>query len=188
MLRSLETSLLQRPGQPVGGHEDSRQAAVAVIVRPDNGVLFIRRAENDRDPWSGHMALPGGRVDPGDPTAEAAARREVREEVGVNLDGARQLGMLDQLVSPPMTPRLTVSAFVYVLEQDPSIVLDPKEVASVHWFGLERLLSGEGRGEFLYQHGTQEFLLPRVDLDGERIWGMTLRLVDDLIGRVEHGV
>ena len=134
------------------------------------------------------MALPGGRVDPNDSTAEAAARREVFEEVGVNLTNARHLGMLDQLVSPPMTPRLTVSAFVYLIEQDPPIVLDPKEVASVHWFGLDRLLSGEGRGEFLYKHGDHEYLLPRVDLDGERIWGMTLRLADELVGRIQHGV
>jgi 8-oxo-dGTP pyrophosphatase MutT (NUDIX family) len=133
------------------------------------------------------MALPGGRVDPDDPTTESAARREVLEEVGVNLSDARHLGMLDQLVSPPMTPRLTVSAFVYLIEQDPSIVLDPNEVASVHWFGLDRLISGEGRGEFLYKHGAHEYLLPRVDLDGQRIWGMTLRLVDDLVRRVQRG-
>jgi len=133
------------------------------------------------------MALPGGRVDPTDATPESAARREVLEEVGVDLGNARYLGMLDQLVSPPMTPRLTVSAFVYVLKNAPSVVLDPKEVASVHWFGLERLLEGEGRGEFQYQHGPHEYLLPRVDLDGERIWGMTLRLVDDLIDRLQPG-
>lgn len=187
MLSLLESSLLQRPGQMVSGHEDSRQAAVAVIVRPDHGVLFIRRAENERDPWSGHMALPGGRVDSTDATPESAARREVLEEVGVDLGDARYLGMLDQLVSPPMTPRLTVSAFVYALKRAPSVVLDPKEVASVHWFGLDRLLEGEGRGEFQYQHGAHEYLLPRVDLDGERIWGMTLRLVDDLIDRLQPG-
>jgi 8-oxo-dGTP pyrophosphatase MutT (NUDIX family) len=187
MLGLLEKSFIQRPGQLAEGHEGSRQAAVAVIVRPNHGVLFIRRAENERDPWSGHMALPGGRVDPGDATAEAAARREVLEEVGVKLGYARKLGMLDQLVSPPMTPPLIVSAFVYVVEHDPPVVLDPKEVASVHWFGLDRLIGGEGRGEFLYKHGDHELVLPRVDLDGNRIWGMTLRLVDDLVGRIQHG-
>ena len=45
------------------------QAAVAVVLRvagPDLDLLLIKRAQSERDPWSGHMALPGGRRDPGD--------------------------------------------------------------------------------------------------------------------------
>ncbi|NNL85157.1 MAG: NUDIX domain-containing protein, partial [Myxococcales bacterium] len=48
-------------------------------------VLFIERARHPDDPWSGHMALPGGRLDPVDASLRAAAERETREEVGVEL-------------------------------------------------------------------------------------------------------
>ena len=180
-------SLAARPGRQDPRFAGSRQAAVAVIIRPDGGVLFIRRAEHDGDPWSGHIALPGGRVDPGDATAEAAARREALEEVGVDLRHARLLGMLDQVVSPDLAPRIVVSPFVYVMDDVPDVVPDPREVAGCYWFTLDRLMGSEGRGKFSFTFRQREVLLPRLDLDGARIWGMTLRVVDDLVTRLQRG-
>ena len=57
----------------------TREAAVAVILRelqprhPE--ILFIQRAEKEGDPWSGHMAFPGGHRDPTDDDLKAAARQ-----------------------------------------------------------------------------------------------------------------
>jgi 8-oxo-dGTP pyrophosphatase MutT (NUDIX family) len=55
------------------------------VKHGDPEVLFIRRAERKRDPWTGHIALPGGRRDPEDRNDEAAAVREAMEEVGIDL-------------------------------------------------------------------------------------------------------
>ncbi len=62
-------------------------AAAGIIKRADGKALFIRRA---KDPGKGMLAMPGGFVDFGE-TAEEAMRREIREEVGVELEGIRFL-------------------------------------------------------------------------------------------------
>ena len=183
----IAASLLERPGRHDSRAFGARQAAVAVIIRPDGGVLFIRRAEYEGDPWSGHIALPGGRVDPGDISPEAAARREALEEVGVNLSGARLLGMLDQVVSPDLAPRVVVSPFVYAIDSVPVLNVDETEVADAFWLGLDRLMGAEGRGTFTLEFQGRTVTLPRIELDGARIWGMTLRVVDDLVGRTRGG-
>jgi 8-oxo-dGTP pyrophosphatase MutT (NUDIX family) len=181
----LTRALRERPGVPVEGLESFAGAAVAVLIRPDGDVLFIQRAEHDGDPWSGHMALPGGRIDPEDSGAEAAARREVLEEVGVDVSTATLLGELDQVASPDLAPRVCVTPYVFALTEDPSVAMDSREVAAIHWFGLQRFMVGEGRGHFPYTYKGRDYNLPCIDLDGRRIWGMTLRIVEDLISRLQ---
>src|SRR5690606_38271331 len=72
----------------------AKRAAVALVLRqPPSGpstpasaeVLLIRRAEQPGDPWSGHMALPGGRCEPTDANVLVTAQRETHEEVGLSL-------------------------------------------------------------------------------------------------------
>jgi len=167
-----------------------QEAAVAAILRPSENagghdLFFIRRSEYEGDPWSGHMALPGGRLDASDADSRSAAVREVAEEVGIRLDRhGRYLGRLSQVASPPMTPRVVVTPHVWVLTGAVDLCLDPTEVVSGHWFSMRRLLGGEGRGSFEYRYRGDDIPLPRLDLDGKRIWGMTLRVVDDLLAQI----
>ena len=101
-----------------------RRAAVALLLRARGpqldqiDALFIQRARSPRDPWSGHMALPGGKVEQSDPSPRDAAARETLEEVGVDLSRADFLGPLDD-VSAYAQGRpvpLVISPFVYVAE------------------------------------------------------------------------
>jgi 8-oxo-dGTP pyrophosphatase MutT (NUDIX family) len=182
---ALRRSLRETPGTHVGHLESYAGAAVAVLIRPDGDVLFIQRAVYEGDPWSGHMALPGGRIDPEDENAEAAARREVLEEVGVDVSTAILLGELDQVASPDLAPRVCVTPYVFALTDDPVVAMDSREVAAIHWFGLDRFVQGEGRGQFPYTYQGTDYQLPCIDLDGRRIWGMTLRIVEDLLARLQ---
>jgi 8-oxo-dGTP pyrophosphatase MutT (NUDIX family) len=173
-----------RPSETFDGAAQ-RRAAVALVLDAAGDVLLIRRADFEGDPWSGHVALPGGRVETEDDSHLSAAIRETLEEVGLSLNPAQALGTLDDVPSPGMgPPRVVVRPFVFAVERfDP---LRPnEEVASVHPFALSALLDNVGRGPMAYEHRGQVFTLPRVDFDGQRLWGMTLRVVDDLLHRLD---
>lgn len=183
---------LARSAPPVlPSPEVPRRASVAVVVYPAPGqpwpeLLMIRRSDKAGDPWSGHMAFPGGRADPQDPDLLHTAMRESQEELGLDLRGAQVLGSLDAMHTPTFrtSPQLAVQPWVFALPALPP--LRPNgEVASVHTFNLGRLLAREGRGEFPYTWQGQALQLPCVTLDGCFIWGLSLRVIDDLIERLE---
>src|SRR5215203_7215657 len=91
---ALEPSL----SEPHEGASAVVRAAVALLLRErERGleIFVIKRAEKSDDPWSGHMALPGGGWERGDKDVYDTARRETLEEIGVDLDEGRLLGRLD---------------------------------------------------------------------------------------------
>lgn len=187
MLDRIEDQLLKRPGQPVAlPGEELRRAAVAAVLRDSGELLFIKRSEREGDPWSGHMAFPGGRVEQADPSLRAAAERETLEEVGLDLAAhGRLLGPLDEVLTPVRSgpAALVISPYVFRL-QAPVRLVPNHEVASVHWLSLERLVAGEGRGSFTLDWRGQTWEMPCVDIDEVRIWGLTLRMLDDLLERL----
>lgn len=183
------------PEQPLPDHIDlayARRAAVAAVFWPGPSgteLLMIKRAQQDGDPWSGHMAFPGGAHEPDDADLLETAIRETREEVELDLGGAELLGRLQPITSPRVDElrrkQVVVQPWVFALPGGARPALRPNvEVASAHWFAGGRLLRGEGRGTFPYTWREHTWQVPRVDLDGCRIWGMSLRMIDDLLERV----
>ena len=109
---------------PAGEDDDPSLiwAAVAVVLAPDpDAILLIRRAERTGDPWSGHIALPGGRREPADPDLVATAIRETGEEVGIALEPERPGGSLRDVVPrTPALPPIAVRPFVFILPARPA--------------------------------------------------------------------
>ena len=122
--------------EPVG-----RQASVTLMLREREGleIFVIKRADRAGDPWSGHMALPGGRREPDDEDAYGTARRETLEEVGVDLSEGKLLGRLDDMGPQSAGRQLVVSTFVVALDAEPGH-LDSREVAEAFWMPVERLV------------------------------------------------
>ena len=102
-------------------------------------LFVIKRAEKKGDPWSGHMALPGGGREPDDKDAYDTARRETLEEVGIDLDEGRFLGRLDDVGPCTMPGQLVVSTVVVAIDAEPGR-LDPREVAEAFWVPGEQLV------------------------------------------------
>ncbi len=191
--------LLDEIRQAFGVHEPRcisepgrRRAAVAVVLRERAGtpeVLFIERAEHEGDPWSGHMAFPGGRVDPEDESPRLAAERETREEVGVDLAGAESLGRLDDMQGhhAAASPSLVISAFVYHVEKP--LRLEPNsEVADAFWFPVGSLLDPDRH----VQRARRESAGPQFPgilvgvPERQVVWGLTYRFLEgffQIVGR-----
>ena len=168
--------------------DPERWASVAAILRDDPAdgpsVLVIRRSEHPSDPWSGHMAMPGGRKDPGDPTPRHAAEREALEEVGIDLcRHGRFLGRLDDVVAVARGLRigLTIAPFVYVLEQSVEPVLKVDEVQEALWVPLRDLHGPTHRGTRSYEIAGTTVLLPCWRWNDRIIWGLTYNMLESLL-------
>lgn len=160
-------------------------AAVALILtsEPDS-ILLIRRAERAGDPWGGHMALPGGRREPGDVDLLATAVRETWEEVGVKLRAEQLAGVLpDVIPRTPVLPPIAVRPFVFQLPARPE--LSPNsEVARARWVALEHLLLPETHHPVRLEVAGQHRLVPAYELDDAMVWGMTERILTGFLQRL----
>ncbi|MCB9624365.1 MAG: CoA pyrophosphatase [Sandaracinus sp.] len=181
-LEALRRALAQGPAAE---RDSERRAAVAAVLRegPEGPeALFIRRGEREGDPWSGHMAFPGGRHEPHDPDLFATALRETREEVGLDLQNARSLGRLDDVETHQRG--LVVRPYVFELVDVPPLAVPNAEVAEAMWAPLAPMFRGERDTTFAYEHEGRPYRFPGYDVDGKVVWGLTYRMLQMLFGRL----
>lgn len=148
-------------------------------------LLMIKRAEMERDPWSGQVACPGGREEPSDRDLAETAMRETWEETGIDLARTgRLLGTLDD-ISPrtPVLPPILIRPFVAAVPSSIEIV-QSTEVAAAFWVPLRALrqsaawgtgtvqVRGVSREVSTFTHG--EYL----------VWGLTERVLRQLLDRM----
>lgn len=166
----------------------ARPAAVAVILHeaPDGiSALFIKRAEQLGDPWSGQIAFPGGRYEPGDTELLATAIREAREETGIDLTAAELLGALDD-VNPrsPHLPPIVVRPFVFAVTQQPALVISPAEVQRAFWIPFRTLMDPLTSTQITLTLRDVPRTFTAYKVDGEIIWGMTERILRLFLERI----
>ena len=162
-------------------HAERRtRAAVAMIIREVPGdleILFIERATDERDPWSGHLAFPGGKVEPGE-QARQAAERETREEIGLNLGAEGYLGRMSDIIGANLPVR--VSCFAYgVVTPSLQPVVSP-EVRDVFWVKLSDILRPELNQMATVGYSGTSLKVPAIVMpqsDKPVLWGLTYRLV-----------
>ncbi len=166
-------------------------AAVALIFREqdeETEILVIRRAERKGDPWSGHIAFPGGRVDPSDVTTQATAERETLEEIGLDLTlHGHFLGTLE-LEAPVRQPNraaMLVAPYVYSLVSEPTEYVLNDEVAELHWSRIGPMLRHQTVSQFAFVHEGRSLSLPSFDINGHPLWGMSFRMLNRLFSTID---
>jgi 8-oxo-dGTP pyrophosphatase MutT (NUDIX family) len=179
-------SLSEHPPLEVETEAAVRRAAILLALRAradgEPELLMIKRAEAERDPWSGHIACPGGRMEPGDHDLSVTAVRETWEETGVDVarDG-RLLGHLDDLYPrTPSLPPIVIRPYVALVRADVEIV-PSHEVAAAFWVPLSALAErGAWRTGTVTVRGIEREV--QVFQHGEyTVWGLTERALRQLL-------
>jgi len=157
---------------PVFRDADGR-LRIVLIVRTDYGL------------HGGQLAVPGGRHEPGDESLLATALREAHEEIG--LDEVEILAELPQVRSGPTN--YEVHAFLGRVPADVEWRLDEREVAEVLTPAVEELADPNARRELLFTsaHWPEGLLVDGIPVGDRVLWGMTLRLLDQLVPRLVAG-
>lgn len=163
----------------------ARRAAVAIVFRMGRDheaeVFFIQRAEYEGDPWSGHIAFPGGREEKDDETLADTAVREVFEETGIDLGDAELVAALDDLhPRHARLPAVVVRPFVFLAGEVPDPVLS-SEVADCFWVPLSALLDRSVWKDAKVLAGDTEISRIAFHHRGYVIWGMTERILTGLL-------
>ena len=164
-----------------------RRAAVAMILAPhEEGprVLLIRRAEHPHDPWSGHMAFPGGRAEEEDADLATTAVRETAEEVGIDLVSHGDLVTPMSEVPAYSGGRpvdMVVSPFLFLLDQVRDTSPDPSEVAEAVWLPLESFRGETHRGTTPIDTPNFKAEMPAFVVDSNVVWGLTYRMIENFL-------
>lgn len=159
-------------------------ASVALIFAGgdrDLQLCFIKRAERAGDPWSGHMAFPGGRAAVSDPSPQAVAERETTEEVGINLAEGSLLGRLPSLpvLRLGLDTGMMLYPFAYHLQETPEGLTLSDEVAEAYWIPVAYLWDpvNADRVEWKVEGATLKY--PAIRYKQSRIWGLTYRILQE---------
>ncbi len=172
--RALNDALHLRPGRHVPLH-GARAAAVLIpfVEAPDPYLLFTVRTQSVSS-HKGQISFPGGSVDAADGSAQAAALREAREEIGLDPAAVEMLGELDSLHT--FVSGFVVTPVVGWLSAPPELRLNPAEVSEVLEVPVGELTE-EMRREPGFEHGGRTFPTEAWIWRDHAIWGVTARIV-----------
>jgi 8-oxo-dGTP pyrophosphatase MutT (NUDIX family) len=174
-----------------------RRAAVALVLRGGTEgpeLLVIKRSEAERDHWSGHLALPGGRAEPEDENLLATALRETFEEVGIDLRAGGEVLSRLGTVTPqsPLVPRVSVTPFVVAAPPEYDAgrteakgLRLSEEVAAAFWAPVEVLKRGGRSGVFRMTFAGVEREWPAYPSEHGMIWGITERILTEFLSLVD---
>lgn len=165
-----------------------RPSAVLVPILPRETGLDLLFTERSRQLRShpGQVSFPGGRVDPSDTSARAAALRESREEVGLRSEHVEILGDLDDC--PTFVTGYVITPVVAVVS--PQAFTDagrypwapsPAEIASLHELPLSAFADPANRRIEKRTHEGIEYELIWYTVQGTTVWGATARIVRQLL-------
>jgi 8-oxo-dGTP pyrophosphatase MutT (NUDIX family) len=163
----------------------SRAAAVLVLLYPHEGgwhlPLTVRPATLVAH--AGQISLPGGSIDPGE-TSPQAALRELEEELGIGGQEIELLGGLSPLYV--FVSEFQVTPWIAVARRRPAFVPSPIEVAELLEVPLAHLVDPANQGRHMRRQRGVELSAPHFLWGRHRIWGATSMILAELVALAEE--
>jgi len=182
----VKSALLENPEKKIQTTEELPRAAVCLILKPGSKeleVLMIKRKDISSDPWSGHMAFPGGHYAKTDKDLLSTVVREVFEETSIDLRNCSMLGTLDEV--PPLNRKISVTPFVALAPKEIELKIGESEVAKYFWIPISFFLDTKNRTTYSSERSGKKFTVPAYLFSGQYvIWGMSYRIIQDFLEKV----
>ena len=171
---------LKQALRPISDQQKAN-AAVSLILKPvqqDFEILFVKRVERLSDPWSGQIALPGGKNEPKDMNLKDTIIRETFEETNIKLKEDNLLGVLNTIDSC-RTPKVTILPFISLLKDSPMIKLNKKELDSYFWISFKEIKNNIGVVDINTKKESAYILGDAV------VWGITYKILREFTKIIE---
>lgn len=184
----------------------AQRSAVAIISRhgpKGEEILFIKRAARSGDPWSGHIAFPGGKKQTSDTSTQHTAIRETHEEINLDLAAnSHYLGRSLDLITRRhnVVKPMIVTPYRFKLTStnhfEASNIIPNNEVAEALWVPLAFLKDKNNQSTMRWSpfitskkhpsyqtwlRSSATLQLPCYYFQGHCIWGLTYRMIIDIL-------
>ena len=179
------------PGVKIQDASGLRQAAVAMILKPDLlleelTMLLIKRKVRSDDLWSGHIAFPGGHQAVTDDGTLSTAVREVFEETNIDLRSCSIVGMLDEVI-PQTLGSVKVTPFVAIAPRSIEVKINEREVSEFFWIPISFFHNTENLKPYeITRLGQTRRFSAYYYRENYVIWGMTERMIEDFIQKIRE--
>jgi 8-oxo-dGTP pyrophosphatase MutT (NUDIX family) len=160
---------------------------VPVFRDADGRLRLVLIVSVDRGLHGGQLAVPGGKADPDDKSLTATALREAEEEIGLSPAEVAVIAELPPVRSGPTN--FEVHPFLGRIPPDVQWRPNPDEVTEVLTPAVDELGDPAARRELLFTsaHFPEGLLVDGIPVGDRVLWGMTLRLLDDVVPRLLAG-
>jgi len=158
---------------------------VGIVPRPAGWQVLLTRRTDAMRHHAGQVSFPGGRIEPGDDDAAAAALRETDEETGIPASLVTPLGYLDPIAT---VTGFRVLPLVAVVDSAYVAIPDPREVDEVFEAPFDHLMEPSSLRRICIEvGGRSRSVLEYVDrgIPGQRIWGVSAAILYNLRQRLE---